>query len=103
MAHRDTFKTSGAIRAAAFHLSQIAKAGGRITHAEMGELHDSLCRALPEPAMTPASVGLNAAEMLSALKSFPVREGESLVEFERFALTWWTKTASPAIAKATGR
>lgn len=64
MAYRDTFKTAGAIRAAAF----------RVSHPEHGEatcpaeLHDSLCMALPSHPDTPTSVSRYAALLLAALK-----------------------------------
>jgi hypothetical protein len=64
MTYRDTFKTAGEIRAAAF----------RVSHPEYGktvdaaELHDSLCMALPSHPDTPASVSRHANTLLHALK-----------------------------------
>lgn len=63
--YRDTHKTAGAIRGAAFDLSQQLKHTHR--HDDAAQLHDSIVRALPENPETPAAVSRAAAVLLDAL------------------------------------
>jgi hypothetical protein len=64
--YRDTHKTAGAIRAAAFDLCQQLKHTHR--HDDAAELHDSIAKALPLNPETPAAVSRAAAELLGALE-----------------------------------
>ena len=60
---RDTYKTAGDIRSAAFQLSHPEHARHPVTAAE---LHDSICRALPSHPETPATVSRSAVDLLAA-------------------------------------
>lgn len=64
-AYRDTFKTVGEIRGAAFDLCQQHRTATPLTT----ELHDSICRAFPSDPDTPVSVPRAASYLLEALKA----------------------------------
>lgn len=101
MSYRDTLKTIGAIRAAAFALA-CPEYGGK---ADPTELHDSLCKALPGPSDTPVSVSRCALELLDALKGMVAAFGDITITVDGVVQPETDPeiiAARAAIAKATG-